>query len=66
MKIGISSSCLYPMYTEESFKLIASRGVELTEIFFNANCVLEPQFIKKLNEIKCEYGIAVGSVHTTL
>ena len=52
MKIGISSSCLYPMYTEESFKLIASRGVELTEIFFNANCELEPQFIKKLNEIK--------------
>ena len=66
MKIGISSSCLYPMYTEESFKLIASRGVELTEIFFHANCELEPQFIKKLNEIKSEYGIAVGSVHPTM
>ena len=37
MKIGISSSCLYPMYTEESFRLIAQQGVELSEIFFNAN-----------------------------
>lgn len=66
MKIGISSSCLYPMYTEESFKTIASRGVELTEIFFNANCELQPPFIKELSEIKDEYGIAVGSVHPTM
>ena len=56
MKIGISTSCLYPMYTEESFKLIASRGVELTEIFFNANCELQSDFIKQLSQIKNEYG----------
>lgn len=66
MKIGISSSCLYPMYTEESFRLIASRGVELTEIFFNANCELQPQFIKQLCEIKNEYGITVSSIHPTM
>ena len=52
MKIGISSSCLYPMYTEESFRLIASQGVPISEIFFNANCELEPRFIKRLLEIK--------------
>ncbi|MBR6503145.1 MAG: sugar phosphate isomerase/epimerase, partial [Clostridia bacterium] len=66
MKIGISSSCLYPMYTEESFRLIASRGVELSEIFFNANCELEPPFIKELSEIKSEYGISLSSVHPTM
>lgn len=66
MKIGISSSCLYPMYTEESFRLIASNGVELTEIFFNANCELQPPFIKELCDIKEEYGITVGSIHPTM
>ena len=66
MKIGISSSCLYPMYTEESFKLIASQGVEISEIFFNANCELEPSFTKQLREIKDEYGIALSSIHPTM
>lgn len=66
MKIGISSSCLYPMYTEQSFELIARNGVELTEIFFNANCELEPPFIKQLREIKDEYGITISSVHPTM
>lgn len=66
MKIGISSSCLYPMYTEESFRLIAQNGVEISEIFFNANCELQPPFINELREIKDEYGIALSSVHPTM
>lgn len=66
MKIGISSSCLYPMHTEESFRLIASRGIELSEIFFNANCELEPSFINELRDIKDEYGISLSSVHPTM
>lgn len=66
MKIGISTSCLYPMYTEQSFEMIASHGVELTEIFFNANCELKPAFIKELCDIKNRYGITVSSVHPTM
>ncbi|MBQ8741345.1 MAG: sugar phosphate isomerase/epimerase [Clostridia bacterium] len=66
MKIGISTSCLYPMYTEQSFELIAKNGVGLTEIFFNANCELEPSFINQLSEIKAEYGITVSSIHPTM
>lgn len=66
MKIGISTSCLYPMYTEQAFRLIAKNGVELTEIFFNANCELQPPFIKQLVEIKNEYGITVSSIHPTM
>ena len=66
MKIGISSSCLYPMYTEESFKLIAQNGIKLSEIFFNANCELEPPFIKQLGKIKNEYGVSLSSIHPTM
>ena len=66
MKIGISTSCLYPMYTEQAFELIAKNGVELTEIFFNANCELEPPFIQQLSRIKNEYGILISSVHPTM
>ncbi len=66
MKIGISSSCLYPMYTEESFEYIAQNGVELSEIFFNANCELQPPFIKRLCEIKDKYGITLSSIHPTM
>ncbi len=66
MKIGISTSCLYPMYTELAFEAIASRGVELTEIFFNANCELEPSFINGLAKTRNKYGIAVSSIHPTM
>lgn len=66
MKIGISSSCLYPMHTEESFEYIAQNGVELSEIFFNANCELQPPFIKQLGEIKNKYGITLSSIHPTM
>lgn len=66
MKIGISTSCLYPMYTETAFETIAANGVELTEIFFNANCELQPPFIKELCDIKDKYGITVSSVHPTM
>lgn len=66
MKIGISTSCLYPMYTEQSFELIASHGVPLTEIFFNANCELQNDFIDKLRDIKNKYSITVSSVHPTM
>lgn len=66
MKIGVSTSCLYPMYTEQAFEMIAKNGVELTEIFFNANCELEPEFIEKLLAIKREYRIHVSSIHPTM
>lgn len=66
MKIGISTSCLYPMYTEDALLQIAKNGVGLTEIFFNANCELQEPFVQKLKAIKDEYGIQIGSVHPTM
>lgn len=66
MKIGVSTSCFYPMLTEESLKLVGENGVKTTEIFFNANCELEKPFIKELKCIKDYYGIDVLSLHPTM
>lgn len=66
MKIGISTSCLYPMYTEQSLLEIAKGGVQVTEIFFNANCELEQPFIDELCKIRDEYGIKISSIHPTM
>lgn len=66
MKIGVSTSCFYPMLTEESLKLVGENGVKTTEIFFNANCELEKPFVKELKTIKDYYGIDVVSLHPTM
>ena len=66
MKIGVSTSCLYPLETEKSLLGVAKAGVNTTEIFFNANCELEKEFVAGLKEIKDEYGINVVSVHPTM
>ena len=66
MKIGISTSCLYPMHTEDAFEMIASRGIDLTEIFFNANCELQPDFVNLLCDNKSRYQITVSSIHPTM
>ena len=52
MKIGVSTSCLYPLETEKSLLGVAKAGVNTTEIFFNANCELEKEFVAGLKEIK--------------
>lgn len=66
MKIGVSTSCLYPLETEKSLLSVAQAGVKTTEIFFNANCELEKDFVDLLKGIKDEYGIDVVSVHPTM
>ena len=66
MKIGISTSCLYPLETEKALLSIAKAGVRTTEIFFNANCELQNDFVTLLKSIKDEYGMDVVSVHPTM
>ena len=66
MKIGLSTSCLYPLETEKSLLSVAKAGIKLTEIFFNAECELEKGFVSLLKSIKNEYGIDVVSVHPTM
>ncbi len=66
MKIGVSTSCFYPLETEKSLKEIGENGVKYTEIFFNANCELKQEFVNELIKIKDFYGIEVLSVHPTM
>lgn len=66
MKIGISTSCFYPLETECSLELIGKNGVKNTEIFFNALSELGADFVGELKRISEYYGIAVRSVHPTM
>ena len=66
MKIGVSTSCFYPLETEKSLEEIGKNGVKYTEVFFNANCELKQEFIRELIKIKDYYGIEILSVHPTM
>ena len=66
MKIGVSTSCFYPLETEKSLLNVAKAGIKTTEIFFNANCELEKDFVAELKAIKDGYGVEVVSIHPTM
>ena len=63
MKLGISTSSLYPMPTEQALSLLVEQNVETVEIFFNAFCELEPDFLTQLKEILRRGDTQVLSVH---
>ena len=66
MKIGVSTSCFYPLETELALEKIAKAGIKTTEVFFNAECELEQNFVDILLKIQREYGIDIVSVHPTM
>lgn len=63
MKIGISSSCLYPMQTEEALRTVGELGAKTAEIFFNSPSELEKPLLGELVAIKDFYGMEIRSVH---
>ena len=63
MSIGVSTSCYYPLATEDALEKVASLGVKTCEIFFNSFSELEKPFLDELCHVKDEYGICVPSVH---
>ena len=66
MKIGVSTSCFYPVETEIALEEIGKAGVKVTEVFFNAQSELKPAFVDILKQIQNEYGIDIVSVHPTM
>ena len=62
-RIGISSSCYYPLVTEQSFEKICRAGVDCAEIFFNSPGELEKNYIRELCAMQRAYGVDVVSVH---
>ncbi len=63
MNIGFSSSCLYPMQTEEAFRTVGELGAKTAEIFFNSPSELGGPILTELVAIRNYYGIDVRSVH---
>lgn len=63
MKIGASSSCLYPMNTEEALRTVGELGAKTAEIFFNSPSELENPILSELKAIKDFYGMEIRSVH---
>lgn len=65
MKIGVSTSCFYPLLTEKSLLKVAQSNASVTEIFFNAECELKKEFVTVLKNICDQYDLSVKSVHPT-
>ena len=63
MSYGISSSCLYPLSTEESLKTLGELGVKTCEVFLNSPSETTVEFARNLNRIKDYYGMDIVSVH---
>lgn len=60
---GLSTASFYPLETELSLIKVGELGFESTEVFFNSNSELEPEFLKKLKSHKENYGLRINSVH---
>ena len=63
MSYGISTSCLYPMQTEDALELLGKSGVKTCEIFLNSISETTPEFAEILNKIKDNYGMEITAVH---
>ena len=63
MSYGISTSCLYPMQTEEALELLGKSGVTTCEVFLNSISETTSEFAGILNRIKDNYGMKITAVH---
>ncbi|NLB82426.1 MAG: sugar phosphate isomerase/epimerase [Clostridiaceae bacterium] len=63
MEIGISTACFYPVYTEETFKIISDLGCNLCEIFLEAEHEYDKNFTALLNDKMQKYNIRAKTVH---
>lgn len=63
MHIGVSTSCLYPLPTDESLARLAQLGVREVEIFFNAGCETRGALLQTLCDIRKATGMHIQAVH---
>lgn len=64
MRIGVSTSCLFPMVTERALRTLAQSGVRETEIFFNAGVETRGEVLRELCDIRSAYSMHVQAVHS--
>ena len=63
MKTGVSTSCLFPMLTEEALTALTGMGIHTVEIFLNSPSEKTPEFARRINCIADRSGTQVVSVH---
>ena len=63
MRIGASSSCLYPMLLEDSVQVLLDQGVKTLELFINAESELQEPFLRKICRMTDSAGAEIVSVH---
>ncbi len=63
MSYGISTSCLYPMNTEDALEMLGEKGVKTCEVFLNSISETTDDFARILNSIKEKYGMKITAVH---
>lgn len=63
MKTGVSTSCLFPMLTEEALTVLTGMGVHTVEVFLNSPSEKTPEFAKLLNAIANAADTQIVSVH---
>ena len=63
MPVGVSTSCFYPMETEQAFLCLGQAGIRDAEIFFNAASEAEQPQLQTILDIQKKYEITVRAVH---
>ncbi len=63
MRIGVSSSCYYPLETEKSLIRLGEMGIRTVEVFFNSPSELTGGLFREICDIKTHYGMDIVSFH---
>ncbi len=63
IKPGVSTACLYPLYTEKALEKVGEMGVKHSEVFFNSHCEIKKDFILDLKKTADNFGITIPSIH---
>lgn len=61
--VGISTSCFYPMETENALRAAAEAGIRHFEVHFSTFSELSDSYIKEIRKMLRHYGAQVHSVH---
>ncbi|MDR0822081.1 MAG: sugar phosphate isomerase/epimerase [Oscillospiraceae bacterium] len=63
MKVGISSSCFYPLVTEQSLLEVARLGVQTAEVFISCATELNPPYFDEILRVVRDYSLDLVSLH---
>ena len=63
MKVGVSTSCLYPLETEKALLFLLENGVRTVEIFLNSYSEAEKPFLKEIKNMLDSFSAEAVSLH---